>query len=81
MPGLLRKHNYGERFERLMDSATEMFNTLLPRASKLPRNLILDQTNVYKNARKRKLKPFLDYKKVPYSLIPFITIVAVVFFT
>lgn len=64
VPGLLRKQNYGERFERLMDRATGIFNTLLARASKTPRNYILDQTNVYKSARVRKLKPFLNYRKV-----------------
>nr|GMC65664.1 heterogeneous nuclear ribonucleoprotein U-like protein 1 [Ipomoea batatas] len=67
--GLL--YDYGERFERLMmESATEMFNALLTMASKLPRNLILDQTNVNKNARKRKLKPFLDYKKIAVVMFP-----------
>lgn len=64
MPGLLRKNNYGERFDLLMDRATGIFNTLLSRAAKTPRNYILDQTNVYKSARKRKLKPFADYQKV-----------------
>lgn len=64
VPGLLRKQNYGERFERLMSSATEIFNTLLSRAATTPRNYILDQTNVYKNARKRKLLPFKLFKKV-----------------
>ncbi|KAL0407338.1 UNVERIFIED_CONTAM: Heterogeneous nuclear ribonucleoprotein U-like protein 1 [Sesamum latifolium] len=64
VPGLLRKHNYGERFDRLMDRATKIFNVLLSRASKIPRNFIIDQTNVYKSARKRKLKPFANYIKV-----------------
>lgn len=64
MPGLLRNHNYGQRFDQLMGRATEIFNTLLSRASKMPRNFIIDQTNVYKSARKRKLKPFADYIKV-----------------
>ncbi|KAK4347086.1 hypothetical protein RND71_033425 [Anisodus tanguticus] len=70
VPGLLRKHNYGERFERLMDRATGIFNTLLSRASKIPRNFIIDQTNVYKNARKRKLKPFAYYKKIAIVIVP-----------
>lgn len=70
VPGILRKHNYGERFELLMDRATQMFNALLPRASKLPRNFILDQTNVYRSARKRKLKPFLYYKKIAVVMFP-----------
>lgn len=41
-----------------------MFNVILARAANVPRNYIIDQTNVYKNARKRKLKPFKDYQKV-----------------
>ncbi|XP_055805187.1 uncharacterized protein LOC129874004 [Solanum dulcamara] len=70
VPGLLRKQNYGERFERLMDRATGIFNTLLSRASQIPRNFIIDQTNVYKNARRRKLKPFANYKKVAVVIVP-----------
>ncbi|XP_009758277.1 uncharacterized protein [Nicotiana sylvestris] len=70
VPGLLRKNNYGERFERLMDRATGIFNTLLSRASRIPRNFIIDQTNVYKNARKRKLKPFANYKKIAVVIVP-----------
>jgi heterogeneous nuclear ribonucleoprotein U-like protein 1 len=64
VPGLLRKNNYGERFERLMDYATWIFNKLLTRAANTPRNFIIDQTNVYKNARIRKLRPFANYRKV-----------------
>lgn len=55
-----------------MDRATGIFNTLLSRASKIPRNFIIDQTNVHKNARKRKLKPFANYKKVQ-KLFPVLT--------
>ncbi|KAL0328825.1 UNVERIFIED_CONTAM: Heterogeneous nuclear ribonucleoprotein U-like protein 1 [Sesamum calycinum] len=70
VPGLLRKHNYGERFDRLMDRATKIFNVLLSRASKVPRNFIIDQTNVYKSARKRKLKPFANYIKIAVVAFP-----------
>ncbi|KAF7149900.1 hypothetical protein RHSIM_Rhsim02G0119600 [Rhododendron simsii] len=70
VPGLLRKNNYGERFDLLMDRATGIFNTLLSRAAKTPRNYILDQTNVYKSARKRKLKPFADYQKIAVVVFP-----------
>ncbi|XP_010277937.1 PREDICTED: heterogeneous nuclear ribonucleoprotein U-like protein 1 isoform X2 [Nelumbo nucifera] len=70
VPGLLRKQNYGERFDRLMDRATGIFNTLLARAAKTPRNYILDQTNVYMSARKRKLKPFVNYRKVAVVIFP-----------
>lgn len=70
VPGLLRKNNYGERFDRLMDRATGIFNTLLSRAAKMPRNYIIDQTNVYKRARKRKLKPFAIYHKIAVVIFP-----------
>ncbi|CAK9144092.1 unnamed protein product [Ilex paraguariensis] len=70
VPGLLRKQNYGERFDRLMDCATGIFNTLLSRASKTPRNFMIDQTNVYKSARKRKLKPFANFRKIAVVIFP-----------
>ncbi|KAL2467238.1 heterogeneous nuclear ribonucleoprotein U-like protein 1 [Abeliophyllum distichum] len=70
VPGLLHKNNYGERFEHLMDRATGIFNTLLSRASMIPRNFIIDQTNVYKSARRRKLKPFADYRKIAIVVVP-----------
>uniref|UniRef100_A0A5B7A3T6 SPRY domain-containing protein n=1 Tax=Davidia involucrata TaxID=16924 RepID=A0A5B7A3T6_DAVIN len=70
VPGLLRKNNYGERFDCLMDRATGIFNTLLARASKTPRNYIIDQTNVYKSARKRKLKPFANFHKIAVVVFP-----------
>ncbi|XP_028801068.1 heterogeneous nuclear ribonucleoprotein U-like protein 1 isoform X2 [Neltuma alba] len=70
VPGLLRKNNYGERFDRLMDRATEIFNTLMSRAAKIPRNYIIDQTNVFKSARKRKLKPFADFSKIAVVVFP-----------
>ncbi|KAL5096588.1 hypothetical protein RYX36_000915 [Vicia faba] len=70
VPGLLRKNNYGERFDRLMDKATSMFNVILSRAANIPRNYIIDQTNVYKNARKRKLNPFVNYQKIAVVVFP-----------
>ncbi|KAL7619325.1 hypothetical protein Lser_V15G04483 [Lactuca serriola] len=70
VPGLLRKQNYGKRFDHLMEHATDIFNTLLTRASKTPRNFIIDQTNVYKSARKRKLKPFANFQKIAVVVFP-----------
>ncbi|GJN26299.1 hypothetical protein PR202_gb14221 [Eleusine coracana subsp. coracana] len=67
---LLRKNNYGERFDRLMDHATTIFNTLLTRAANIPRNYIIDQTNVYKSARIRKLRPFSNYHKTAVVVFP-----------
>ncbi|XP_056172042.1 uncharacterized protein LOC115693480 [Syzygium oleosum] len=68
--GLMRKGNYGERFDRLMDRATDIFNILLTRAAKTARNYILDQTNVYKSARRRKLKPFASFCKIAVVVFP-----------
>ncbi|XP_068497042.1 uncharacterized protein [Phaseolus vulgaris] len=70
VPGLLRKNNYGERFDLLMERATGIFNILLSRAANIPRNYIIDQTNVYKSARKRKLKSFSDYQKIAVVVFP-----------
>ncbi|XP_062184300.1 uncharacterized protein LOC133888166 isoform X2 [Phragmites australis] len=70
VPGLLRKNNYGERFDRLMDCATWIFNTLLKKAANIPRNYIIDQTNVYRNARIRKLRPFANYRKTAVVVFP-----------
>ncbi|XP_071718334.1 uncharacterized protein, partial [Rutidosis leptorrhynchoides] len=70
VPGLVRKRNYGERFDRLMNRATAIFDTLLTRASKTPRNFIIDQTNVYKKARNRKLKPFASFQKIAVVVFP-----------
>lgn len=64
VPGLHCKRNNGGHFDHLIPSANGIFNTLLARASKVPRNFIIDQTNVFKSARKRNLKPFADYHKV-----------------
>ncbi|XP_074583669.1 uncharacterized protein LOC141839749 isoform X1 [Curcuma longa] len=70
VPGLMRKNNYGERFERLMDRATGIFNILLSRAANTARNYILDQTNVYKSARNRKLRVFVNYRKIAVVIFP-----------
>ncbi|KAL5151281.1 Heterogeneous nuclear ribonucleoprotein U-like protein 1 [Glycine soja] len=70
VPGLLWRNNYGERFDLLMDRATRIFNVLLSRAANIPRNYIIDQTNVYKSVRKPKLEPFADYQKFAVVVFP-----------
>merc|ERR1712039_526728 len=42
---------------------TPIFNKLVEIAGRTPRNIILDQTNVYKNARRRKSGAFKDFGK------------------
>merc|ERR1719343_997589 len=56
-----RQRNYHERWEELISQATPIFNKLVEIAGKAPRNIILDQTNVYKNARSRKARAFWEY--------------------
>merc|ERR1711933_211546 len=58
-----RQRNYAERWEELISQATPMFNKLVEIAGKTPRNFILDQTNVYKNARRRKATAFKEFGK------------------
>merc|ERR1712151_1462975 len=58
---LNRQRNYAERWEELISQATPIFNKLVEIAAKTPRNFILDQTNVYKNARRLKVAAFKDF--------------------
>nr|CAB3253876.1 heterogeneous nuclear ribonucleoprotein U-like protein 1 [Phallusia mammillata] len=58
--GLPRKNNFTGRWDVLIKQASECFNMLLKKASNLPRNLILDQTNVYASARRRKVKQYRE---------------------
>lgn len=56
-----RQRNYAERWQELISQATPIFNKLVEIAGKTPRNMILDQTNVYQNARRRKASSFADF--------------------
>ncbi|CAK8676977.1 unnamed protein product [Clavelina lepadiformis] len=58
--GLPRKNNFGGRWDVLIKQATQCFNVLLKKASNLPKNLIIDQTNVYASARRRKVKQYRE---------------------
>ncbi|KAK3268071.1 hypothetical protein CYMTET_23404 [Cymbomonas tetramitiformis] len=61
--GMGRKANYVERFQQLMDRVSPMFGPLLQRAASIPRNYIIDQTNVYAGARRRKMSAFRNFQK------------------
>merc|ERR1719262_943663 len=58
---LNRQRNYAGRWEELISQATPIFNKMVEIAGKTPRNFILDQTNVYKNARRRKTSSFQNF--------------------
>lgn len=61
--GVGRQRNYADRWQELISQATPIFNKLVEIAGKTPRHIILDQTNVYKNARQRKAQAFKDFGK------------------
>ncbi len=64
VPELKRKQINGKGFDPLWDRATGIYNTLLSRAAKIPRNYIIDQTNVEKIERWRIVQTFIHFKKV-----------------
>ncbi|KAL3877155.1 hypothetical protein ACJMK2_034903 [Sinanodonta woodiana] len=59
--GLPRKNNYHGRWDVLIDKATKCLNKMFEIASRRKRNYILDQTNVYPSARRRKMKNFKGF--------------------
>ena len=64
VPELKRKQINGKGFDPLWDRATGIYNTLLSQAAKIPRNYIIDQTNVEKIERWRIVQTFIHSKKV-----------------
>lgn len=68
--GLPRKRNYSGRWDVLIDKSTKCLNKLLEMASKTPRNYILDQTNVYPTAQRRKMRPFEGFKRRAVVIVP-----------
>ncbi|PKI62798.1 hypothetical protein CRG98_016806 [Punica granatum] len=70
MPRLIRKQNDRDLFDRLMDKEPAIFYSLLLRAANTPRNFIIDQTNLHKSGRQRKLKLFALFKKIAAVVFP-----------
>ncbi|ESO85822.1 hypothetical protein LOTGIDRAFT_52845, partial [Lottia gigantea] len=68
--GLPRKRNYHGRWEVLIDKSMKCLNRLFRIACKKKRNYILDQTNVYASARKRKMKDFQKFYRIAAVLQP-----------
>ncbi|KAL1433658.1 hypothetical protein MTO96_012481 [Rhipicephalus appendiculatus] len=68
--GLPRKRNYSGRWDVLIEKSTKCLNKLLEMASKTPRNYILDQTNVYPTAQRRKMRPFEGFKRRAVVIVP-----------
>jgi heterogeneous nuclear ribonucleoprotein U-like protein 1 len=68
--GLPRKRNYAGRWDVLIEMSTKCLNKLLELASKRKRNYILDQTNVYPSAQRRKMRPFEGFQRKAVVIVP-----------
>lgn len=67
--GLTRKRNYHGRWDALIKQATGCLNTWLKISEKRIGNYILDQTNVYFTARRRKMNCFKGYRRIACVII------------
>ncbi|UYV83476.1 HNRNPUL1, partial [Cordylochernes scorpioides] len=68
--GLARKRNYHGRWDVLIKHSSDCLNHLMKMAGGVDRNFILDQTNVYPSAQKRKMKMFEGFKKKAIVIVP-----------
>ncbi|XP_064089121.1 heterogeneous nuclear ribonucleoprotein U-like protein 1 [Macrobrachium nipponense] len=68
--GLTRKRNYHGRWDALIEKCTKCLNKLLEMSYKRKRNFIIDQTNVYPSARRRKMKGFPGFYRRAVVLVP-----------
>nr|XP_006819056.1 PREDICTED: heterogeneous nuclear ribonucleoprotein U-like protein 1-like [Saccoglossus kowalevskii] len=62
--GLKRQKNYHGRWDVLIKQATDCLNKIFKVAERRVRNYILDQTNVYFTARRRKMNNFKGYRRI-----------------
>ncbi|CAH1792332.1 unnamed protein product [Owenia fusiformis] len=68
--GLPRKGNYAGRWDVLISKSSKCLNILLDIASRKKRNYILDQTNVYPSAQRRKMRPFEAFQRKAVIIVP-----------
>ncbi|XP_053729391.1 heterogeneous nuclear ribonucleoprotein U-like protein 1 [Synchiropus splendidus] len=68
--GLRRQKNYAGRWDVLIQQATQCLNRLIEIAARKRRNYILDQTNVYGSARRRKMRPFEGFQRKAIVIFP-----------
>ncbi|XP_040262082.1 heterogeneous nuclear ribonucleoprotein U-like protein 1 isoform X4 [Bufo bufo] len=68
--GLRRQRNYAGRWDVLIQQATKCLNQLIQIAARRKRNYILDQTNVYGTAQRRKMRPFEGFHRKAVIICP-----------
>uniref|UniRef100_A0A4W5QY41 Heterogeneous nuclear ribonucleoprotein U-like 1 like n=1 Tax=Hucho hucho TaxID=62062 RepID=A0A4W5QY41_9TELE len=68
--GLRRQKNYSGRWDVLIQQATQCLNRLIQIAARKKRNYILDQTNVYGSAQRRKMRPFEGFQRKAIVISP-----------
>ncbi|XP_056139002.1 heterogeneous nuclear ribonucleoprotein U-like protein 1 [Lampris incognitus] len=68
--GLRRQRNYAGRWDVLIQQATQCLNRLIEIAARKRRNYILDQTNVYGSAQRRKMRPFEGFQRKAIVICP-----------
>lgn len=68
--GLRRQRNYAGRWDVLIQQATKCLNQLIQVAARRKRNYILDQTNVYATAQRRKMRPFEGFHRKAIIICP-----------
>ncbi|XP_065667992.1 uncharacterized protein LOC136088236 [Hydra vulgaris] len=64
-----KKRNYHGCWEELIKRASAILNKLFDVAKTRPRNYMLDQSDVYFTARRRKMEAFRGYKRIAAVLI------------
>lgn len=67
--GLMRKRNYHGRWDTLIKQASDILNKVFKIAERKNRNYILDQTNVYFSARRRKMNNFKGFRRVAAVIV------------
>ena len=67
--GLMRKRNYHGRWDALIKQATDVLNKMFKIAERKNRNYILDQTNVYFSARRRKMNNFCGFHRTAAVIV------------